>query len=224
MQRMQSRYFRAISAFYTWEALKELEAPNIVGADEARKNVAVMNDYSDFFNLSQESLRIYFFLELAKLYDEAEQSLHINKLINYAKGNIRKLSKKDFLKHHSGRQFIEELFNRYEELDNGELENLSKKINKHKKKIDKVKTYRDKFLAHDDKKKTRVTISRNEVIILFELIKESLSIFELKLDFSSTIYSHIESECKDEVKTLIQNLREYEQYRLKQSEDEYGTP
>ncbi|MBI2052562.1 MAG: hypothetical protein HYT38_02740, partial [Candidatus Sungbacteria bacterium] len=73
---MHKRYFHAIAAFYAYEGLREVRAPNIVGQSDAEENAKTIGKYS-FFAPAQESLRVYFFLELAKMFDSSKQSLHI---------------------------------------------------------------------------------------------------------------------------------------------------
>lgn len=58
---MHRRYFFALSAFYAYEGLREIIAPNVVGQNEAEKNVKTIGRYKDFFNPAKEALRIYFF-------------------------------------------------------------------------------------------------------------------------------------------------------------------
>ena len=68
---MHSRYFHALSAFYAYEAIKEVFAPNIVGQSEAEENAKTIGRYNNFFMPAQEALRVYFFLELAKIFDSS---------------------------------------------------------------------------------------------------------------------------------------------------------
>src|SRR5258708_32613574 len=89
---MHSRYFHALSAFYAYEALREVVAPNIVGESDAQANVKVMGDFKNFFLPAREALRVYFFLELAKLFDVSNQSLHINKIMNFTESNLKHLT------------------------------------------------------------------------------------------------------------------------------------
>ena len=63
---MHHRYFRAISAFYAFEALKEVRAPNIVGQSDAEENAKTMAKYNGLFTPAEEALRVYFFWNLQK--------------------------------------------------------------------------------------------------------------------------------------------------------------
>jgi len=63
---MHHRYFRTISAFYAFEALKEVRAPNIVGQSDAEENAKTMAKYNGLFTPAEEALRVYFFWNLQK--------------------------------------------------------------------------------------------------------------------------------------------------------------
>lgn len=223
LKNLHSRYFHALSAFYVYEGLLELSAPNVIGQNEAEENVKTLSQFKNFFLVSKEAVRVYFLLELAKLFDESKQSLHINKIVNFAGSNIKRLSKEDFLEFHQGRTFISELFQRYKAIDNSDLIEVKSMIKQHKKLIKKLGDYRDQYLAHEDKKKKKVTINSGEIKTLFGLLKEILNLFSSRLDFSTTAYGHVERECKGDTKRVINYLRRFESYRLKEiKESENG--
>lgn len=219
---LNSRYFHALSAFYVYEGLLELSAPNIISQKDAEENVKTLGQFKNFFVVSKEAVRVYFLLELAKLFDESKQSLHINKIINFAGSNIKRISKKDFLEFHQGRIFISELFQQYKAIDNNDLIEIKNRIKKHEKLIKKLGDYRNQYLAHEDKKKKKVIINSGEVKILFELLKEILNLFSSRLDFSITAYGHVERECKEDTKMVVEYLRRFEPYRLKEIEEKYN--
>ena len=88
---MHHRYFRALSAFYAYEALKEVRAPNLIGQSDAEENAKTMARYNGLFMPAEEALRVYFFLELAKMFDSSKQALHINNILNFTESNLKKL-------------------------------------------------------------------------------------------------------------------------------------
>ena len=220
---LRSRYFRALSAFYVYERIRELGAPNIVGKKEASENIKVMNHFKNFFTIARESIRIYFLLELAKLFDDAQQSLHINKIISFSESNIKKLSRSEFLRFHQGqkREFLQELFKSYQELSSKDLKIVRSDLKKYEKIIKKIDNYRDQYLAHDDKQKTKININRIEIIKLFKVLKKILTLFTLRLDFSITYYDHVEKDCKRDTERVIKYLRRFEKYRLSEIEAKY---
>lgn len=154
---MHHRYFRAISAFYAFESLKEVRAPNIVGQSDAEENAKTMARYNGLFTPAEEALRVYFFLELAKMFDSSKQALHINKILNFTASNLKKLTVDAFKEYNRSqpRAFLETLVNEYKGIDHKELIAIKEMLNKHKTTLNKLETYRDKWLAHDDKKKPR---------------------------------------------------------------------
>ena len=222
IKNLHSRYFHALSAFYVYEGLLELSAPNISGQKGAERNIKTMNRFKNFFIMSKEALRIYFLLELAKLFDESKQSLHINKIVNFAGSNIKALSKNDFLEFHQGRTFIDELFKQYKAVDKNDLKEIKTKTKKHEAIIKKLDDYRNQYLAHEDKQKKKVNINSGEIQELFKLIAEILNLFSSRLDFSTTAYSHVEKECKGDIKRVAEYLNRFEPYRLKEIEKKYS--
>jgi len=220
LERLKSRYFFTLSAFYAYEGLIELTAPNIVGKEEANKNVEEIKKYWDFFGPSKEALRVYFFLELAKLFDASDQSLHVDKIINFTQSNIRKLSASDFAEFNHDRQFVEELVKNYRGINNDDLESVKSLLTEHANTIGELKTYRDKYLAHDDLHKLEVQLTGQQIKDLFSVLEKVLNLFSSKLDHSSTMYDHIEERCKDQTKMIVDRLRRFEPYRLKEIDEQ----
>jgi hypothetical protein len=120
---MHHRYFRAFSAFYAFEALKEVRAPNIVGQSDAEENAKTMARYNGLFAFAEESLRVYFFLELAKMFDSSKQALHINKILNFTVSNLKKLTVDAFKEYNQNqpRAFLDMLVREYKGMDYKEL-------------------------------------------------------------------------------------------------------
>jgi len=220
IEKMKSRYFHALSAFHIYETLNELLAPNIVSQDVAEKNVVVIRNYINFFLPSKEALRIYYFLELAKLFDTADESLHITKLINYTQINISKLKAEDFKKYNQNRELVDDLVKSYQGINHDDLKNVKAELDKNKEIIEKLKTYRNQYLAHDDKTKDEVTITGEEVYKLFSMLKKILNLFSAKLDSSTTIYQSAEEYTKTDTKRVIDHLKRFEPYRLKEIDEE----
>jgi hypothetical protein len=175
---MHHRYFRAISAFYAFEALKEVRAPNIVGHSDAEENAKTMTKYNGLFTPAEEALRVYFFLELAKMFDSSKQALHINKILNFTARNLKKLTVDAFKEYNQSqpRAFLEMLVNEYKGMDHKELIVIKEMLNKHKTTLNKLETYRNKWLAHDDKKKPKLPlITGEEIRALFEVLSKMLN-------------------------------------------------
>ncbi|OGN06899.1 MAG: hypothetical protein A2750_03025 [Candidatus Yanofskybacteria bacterium RIFCSPHIGHO2_01_FULL_45_42] len=221
---MHHRYFRAISAFYALESLKEVRAPNIVGQSDAEENAKTMARYNGLFTPAEEALRVYFFLELAKMFDSSKQALHINKILNFTASNLKKLTVDAFKEYNRSqpRAFLETLVNEYKGMDHKELIAIKEMLNKHKTTLNKLETYRDKWLAHDDKKKPRLpSITGEEIRDLFEVLAKMLNIITGRLNSESWTYSHVEGDVKHHIKLVVDHLRRFEPYRLKEIEEKY---
>ena len=221
---MHHRYFRAFSAFYAFEALKEVRAPNIVGKSDAEENAKTMARYNNFFTPVEEALRVYFFLELAKMFDSSRQALHINKILNFTTSNLKKLTVDAFKEYNQSqsRAFLETLVSEYKGMDHAELIKIKKMLNKHKATLEKLETYRDKWLAHDDKKKPKIpSITGEEIKSLFEVLAKMLNTITGRLNSESWSYSQVEDDVKHHVRLVVDHLRRFEPYRLKEIEKEY---
>jgi len=216
IEKMKSRYFLALSSFYAYEALSEQLASNIVGQDVAEENVKVFSTFNELFGPSREALRVYFFLELAKLFDISDESLHITKIINYTQSNISKLTVSDFAEYDQNREFISHLIEDYKGVKNGDLVSIKSEIEKHKDIIKKVKDYRDQYLAHDDINKEEVEITGEEAMILFSVLEKILNMFSAKLISTTSIYDRVEENTKDRTKMLFDYLKRFEPYRIQE--------
>lgn len=204
---LKTIYINAVCSFHVYESLRENSADNIVGKEQAEKNVKAMNAYAGFFSVTTQALRVHCLIELAKLFDGATQSLHLNKIVNYAESNIKGLSKEHFLKFHEGRKFLDELFQQYVAMKPEDIQKIRTDLEKYGAIIAKLNAYRDQHLAHNDKHKQPVNITVDEIKELFKLIEEILNLFNLRLDFSTTVYGPIKRDCKAETTALIETLQ-----------------
>jgi len=217
IKRMHSRYFHALCAFHAYEGLREAAAPNIVGQPKAAENVNAMDRYKNFFVIAQEALRYYFFIELGKLFDVSNQSLHINKVVNFTESNIKKLTVDAFKEYNQDRQLLEELTERYKGIEHSDLVVIRDLLNKQKGIIDKLKTFRDSWVAHDDANKPQQpSISAQEIKDLFDTLKKILNTISGKLNDETWSYSHVEGDVKNHVNLVINHLHRFEPYRLKE--------
>jgi hypothetical protein len=215
-KKLRSRYLNTLSAFKIFNRISELTAPNIVGEQTAEKNLQIFNAHRYFFITTKEANRCYFFIELAKFFDTSKDSLTILKVINYAKGNIAKLTKEDLLAYHSGRVFSPDLFAQYRQLSLADLEKFSKRLDANSNLIERLKTYRDECLAHDDIKKSKVVISAGEIEALLGIVRDIIELLFNKLDFSMNSYTNFEKEPIKDLNTVIDNLIEFEENKLKE--------
>lgn len=216
---LHSRYYHALCTFYAYEGMLEIAAPNIVGESEAKENVKIMNKYRNFFVIVQESLQHDFFLELGKLLDASNQSLHINKVVNFTENNLEKLTVDAFKAYNQDRQLIKELTERYKGVEHSDLVIIKNLLDSQKSTIEKLKTYRDSWIAHDDAKKPqRPIINVQEVKDLFDVLKKILNTISGKLNDETWSYHHVEQDVKRDVNLVIDHLRRFEPYRLKEIE------
>lgn len=220
LERVNRNLVNALRAFCAYEALIEARAPNKVGQKEAEDNTATINRYIDFFSITERALYFYSLMELAKILDNDNNSLSLNKLINFAKTNKKKLNVAEFKKYNPDRQGLEELAIRYEGISGEDFKGIERKLEESKKIWRKIKTYRDKFLAHDDLIKPEIKIFFGEIHSVFDTLKEIINTFSYKTNFSTTGYGYPVRTCKDITGSLIECLKKGELYYLKEFDEE----
>ncbi|MFX0138250.1 MAG: hypothetical protein ACFFDN_31705 [Candidatus Hodarchaeota archaeon] len=207
LEKLHQRYLFAYGAFSVWLTLKK--------KIKKRKFYDIYQRYNQFFIITHESLRVYFLIELAKIFDNAEQSLHINKIVNYAESNIKKLGKSDFLKFHGDREFNKELFNEYTELKKSDLNLIKEKLKKLEKSLKKLSDYRGSYLAHSDIKLPKINLTLDEIKRLFNLAEEIFNLFSLRLDFSHHYYEYSKEQCQEHTEWLMKDLIKFKAHEIK---------
>lgn len=211
IERLQKRYTFAIHSFYAWGSLQEIKAPNIVRKDIAKENVRVLRRYNNFFTSAENALQVHFSLELAKMFDNSNQSLHIDKIINYTESNIEKLTAKEFREYSKkqDRTFIKELVKKYKKVNHSDIKKIREMRNKHEKSIEELINYRNEYLAHDDiKKNSPPKISPAEIKDLFRIILEILNLISGRLNHEEWFYDHVEDGVKSDTCSIIDTLRQ----------------
>ncbi|MBI2612467.1 hypothetical protein HYW59_01480 [Candidatus Kaiserbacteria bacterium] len=219
---LRGRFYKAQCTFYAFEGMQELIARDVVGDDQAEKNSHTINTFRNFFIPARESLRINFFLELAKIFDASDQALHITKVVNYVDRHRETLTA-EALKKHGGffenRRVDKEMIDQYLGVKNEDLLEIRSLLATHEKTIEELKTYRDSWLAHDDIQKPEPPkIDRPEIIGLFELLKKILNTLTGKLSSESMMWDHVERDVKHHTKLVIEYLQRFEPYRIKEIE------
>ena len=219
---LRSRYLHTLAAFRIYERFRKLAATNIVGKRKAKANVKTFGNHIYFFALLQEAARCYFFLELAKFFDEnkRKQSLTIELLLDFVEYNFSSFSKDEFFKYHAGKNPI--LLEGYRPWTLQDIKKIRKRLQRNKKLISDLKTYRDKFLVHDDLKKDTVNITGSQIKTLLKIIQDTVDLFYLKLEFSSTIYSNYDKEPVWAVDRVMSVLQEHEEGRARKIKEKYG--
>lgn len=207
LKKLRSIYLRASCAFHIFDTIERLRAPNIIGKKKASENVKAMKRFNNFFVVTHHALNFYFLMELSRILDDAKQSLHLEKIINFAKSNKKKLNVDKFKEYNLGRNFLQELESRYEGIKKEDFEKINKMLEETKVLRKKITDYRDQNLAHEDLNKKKISISYEEVPKIFDLIKTILNIFSNRTDFSTTNYKQAEDECEEDTKRLLEHLK-----------------
>ncbi len=225
IQQMRKRCLRTLASHKMFQQFNKLSAINIVGKKKAERNAKTFNNYLYFFSTTKEASRCYFLIELAKFFDEPKirnQTRTVYWVLDFAKKNIHRLTKDDFLNYQSDRQIIPEILATYKPLELADLNKLRKRLKKNKDKITRLKKYRDQYLAHDDIKKIKVNITIRETDVLLRIVKDVIELFYNKLDFASNSYMNFEQEPIRDIERLFDNLAEHEKKRMEEIKRRYS--
>jgi len=77
-------------------------------------------------------------------------------------------------------------------------------------------------MTFDDKKKPEIpSITGEEIKALFEVLAKMLNAITGRLNSESWSYSQVEDDVKYHVRLVVDHLRRFEPYRLKEIEREY---
>lgn len=219
--RLRSRYLNTLAASKIFERFNELAAPNRVGKRKAEKSVKIFNSFKYFFLTIKESARCYLLIELAKFFDEHKKSLTLHQVLNYARKNVSKFTKKDFLAYHKDRKILPELFASYKQLSLADLRKIQKRLDKNKVLIKNLIIYRNQYLAHDDIQKIPIRINAKDTRILLNIVKSTIALLYNKLDFSSNSYVNFEEQPIEDLNGVMGNLIKCEQQRIEEIRREY---
>ncbi len=217
VKQIRKRYLNALASHKIFQHYSKLTAINVVGKRKAERNAKTFSNYLYFFTITKEAAKCYFLIELAKFFDEPKirnQARTVYWVLNYAKKNMHRLTKDDFLNYQSDRQIIPEILATYKPLESTDLNRLKKRLVKNRDKITRLKKYRDQYLAHDDIKKIKVHITIREIDVLLRIVKDVIELFYNKLDFASNSYMNFEQEPVRDIERLFENLAEHEKRRM----------
>lgn len=194
-----------------------------VGKKRATQAAKIINYHKYFFLTIKEATRCHFLIELAKFFDSENdgQTLTLISTINYAEKCLSSFSKDNFKKYHKQAQMYPGWLEDVEALSIQDLEKIKKRIIRNDNKIERLKTYRDKFLAHDDKKKRGVNITKKDVKVLMKIVEDTIDLFCKKLEFSSNDYRNFKKEPRKEFDFLMTKLMEQEKQRINEFEKQY---
>ena len=180
--------------------------------------------YKYFFLITHEASRCFFFIELAKFFDNDKrgQSLTIKTIMEYAQKNIKSFSTKEFKIYHKERSILPELFKTYKPLMLSDIKKIERRLIRNEKIIKDLKTYRDEYLAHDDLEKTEVHINAREIKILFKIIRDTIELLYHKLEFGSNAYENYDKEPVADINRVVKDLHEHEKERIRKIKEKYN--
>lgn len=216
LKRSHNALYNAYSHFLVWDSMKRLMAGNVSGETEAAENVVTINRFKNFFLPSLEANRKIFAIELAKVFDSNKKSLSLRKIINYARSNKKKLTSADFKEFNEKREHVDSLAVGYVGITEDLLKQCEKKLIELDAVIRKLKKFRNTKLAHDQIAETDTILTVEEAEMLFERSGEILNLLSSALNHESWAHLHEKDWTQHHTKSVIDYLRKYEPYRLKE--------
>jgi len=214
-----------LASHKVFQKFSKLAAPNVVGKKRAEENAKTFENYLYFFTTVKEAARCYFLIELAKFFDppkKRNETRTVYWILSYAKKNLHRLTKADFLAFHNEREIIPEILATYKPFGKKDLQKFQKRLKRNGDKISRLKTYRDQYLAHDDIKKIEVKITFGEMETLLRIIHDVIELFYNKLEFASNSYKNFEEGSVRDIERLVNDLAEREKQRMEEIKRKYG--
>lgn len=220
LERSQERLFGAYGHFQIWEAFMEMRAPNVIGEKKAEENYKTLQYFNNFFGLTIDAHRKIFALELWKFFDKNGDNLSIQKILNCLESKRKKLSIQEFENFNEGRKNLNELVENYKGIKPEDIKKAKELLEENKKIIEELKTFRNQDLAHDQIKKEKNHFSVEKTKKLFHLAEEILNLLSNNLNNSTWWHFHPSNRAKEDTKSVVEYLQEYEPFRLKKIEIE----
>lgn len=209
---LHRRYYNAFSAFYIYEALRKLKSPPHAGKNKVLKNLKVLNIFKHFFILTEEAVRYYFFIELAKFFDFDKRTLSIPNVLFYIKKNLVRFNTKNFMAYRKlmNNPILEGMEKNYHPPTTKDLERIRKLILSIKPIVSKLRVYRNQSLAHDDLDKQKISITGVEIYKVFIVIQKILNLLSQRISWSTSPYDRVKEDVERDTKTVIKRLVEYQ--------------
>jgi len=222
---VKQNYIEAIASYHTYNTIREIIAPNIIGQEKAEENAKTLNRYNSFFLTTINSLYNNFLIHLSKILDgHKDDPISIQLLIKYAKNHKDKFTIEEFKKSNKNNNILDKLIERYTWLTDEDIEKVDQKFKECDTERKTVKDIRDKFLTHEDRVKPKIYIQENDIKKLFNFIKETLDLFSSKTNGSFIIYKKIEDDCERDARDIVEHLKVFDKNRRKEWMEKYNIP
>ena len=156
-------------------------------------------------------------LELSKFFDKDKDSLSLCKLINFINANINSFNKDNFIVYNKDRN-IYDLANTYEPITNKVLDDIKFEIEWQKELIKRLRDYRSKNLAHNDIKPQNIELFIGEIDELFKKTQKRLNKIQYQINHEEQRKLRTDTYTEDCVYSVLDWLKRFEPYRLKEIE------
>ena len=223
LKKLSEKIFAINGAFHVWKTLEESYNINEVGEEKANHNVSIINDYKGFFQPSLNSVKHFFLIELAKLFDDGEKNkscISLPNVINFAvnhKDSINSASPHRVvpINHHhvdlntgQSKEWVEEkeVSSFIEESILLEIKGDIESINLE---ISKIKIFRDKWLAHNEESPTLPQITLSECHNIIIKIVDIFNKLNLMIDRAHTSYDFSNEQSVDDTKLILEDLYKF---------------
>lgn len=194
-------------SFAVFEALREISAPNIVGQNEANKNVVEMNKYLGFFGSTQDAHRVHSMLKLAHMFDKHPDALSLPKLLNVAEGQNGLLTRDAFIKANADRPFLEEMEKKYVGIEQKNITHSRSLIDSKRETIARLLSERDQYLAHTDWEAIKQEITSGDMQDLIEIAETVINDLLRGLDNAIFDCQKLAKRSKIDTKAVLARLR-----------------
>jgi len=193
--RLITQFYFAYSTFIIWDEFQKALASNHVGKKLAKENCNILKKYDQFFNIKKAG-RDYALINLAKFFDKKSKKEGQPLTLKYL-----------------AKRFLERE-------DKLQIKNWEKK---NEEALIRLIKLRNRVLAHNDIEIPDETISIDEIYKIFEFVEKYLNSLSKSSRLNSGIwlFSHVKDNAINDTQNLINDLKKYEVYRLKEIKRKY---
>ena len=201
-------HVRAVATFAAFETILKLRAPNLVGEAEAKGNAEAIGRYKGLFNTAEKACNYELLMTLARIFVAHKDALYIERLVNFAEQNQKRLTVEDFKEFHEGREYLDELIAIYQGLNKNDLAEINQGLQNAQDSIGRLKELRDQTLAHinlappDD-----VSLTYQELADLIELSEKIINTLSARYFQSGSYFKLYEEQVIDDTTALVRLAR-----------------
>lgn len=222
LAKIHANFIKANYCFTVWRSLDDVKNPGTVWIDKATANLHSMNNFKTFFQISMNSCKEVYLLELAKCFDNDKEVLSIYSVLTFAKANISELNYENYITQSWKPILLDE--ENYLPITMELLEECFKRVKWKSKIIRRLMNFRNGYLWHNQltpNKDSKITVLETEE--LMKLLMEIWNTLSQHLFRTTWWHNFSDKNTYEEIERLLDFLHRFESYRIQEIRKESET-